>query len=110
MMASAAWRAFVGDLASNGAHARTPRSTFFIGISTPIRPVEQTSTSPSLNFRAAAAVSVIRFSSAIPLRPVHAFAFPEFTPIARAKYFAARGALHFPDARQTRLPGNNPLD
>ena len=48
MIASATCRAFVVDLASSGAHSRIPRSTFFIGIGTPIRPVEQTSTSSAL--------------------------------------------------------------
>src|SRR5260370_12580914 len=42
MIASATCRAFDADLAIRGAHARIPRSIFFIGIDTPIRPVEQT--------------------------------------------------------------------
>ena len=33
--------------------------------------------------------------------PVHAFAFPEFTTIMRAKSFAARSALIFTGAAQT---------
>ena len=37
------------DLASSGAHSRIPRSTFFIGIGTPIRPVEQTKTSRAVS-------------------------------------------------------------
>jgi len=45
MIASATCRAVDVDLAIRGAHARMPRSTFFIGIDTPIRPVEQTRTS-----------------------------------------------------------------
>jgi len=37
MIASATCRAFDADLAIRGAHARIPRSIFFIGINTPIR-------------------------------------------------------------------------
>jgi hypothetical protein len=50
MIASATFLALGADLASNGAQARIPRSTFFIGIGTPIRPVEQTSTSFAVIF------------------------------------------------------------
>src|SRR3954469_13783329 len=45
MIATAASAALRSERASNGAQDRIPRSTFFIGIGTPIRPVEQTRTS-----------------------------------------------------------------
>src|ERR1700736_390813 len=108
MIASATCRAFDVDLAIHGAHARIPRSIFFIGIQTPILPVEQTRTSFSLIASALAASSVMRRASTIPCRPVQALAFPEFTTIARADCFAARCRVIFTGAAQTWLVVNTP--
>jgi hypothetical protein len=99
-----------------------PRSMFFIGIATPIRPVEQTRTASAVilferptklgglkpssfsanwEVREDAASCVIRSASVIPCGPVHAFAFPEFTTIARPDFFVARWRLIFTGAAQT---------
>jgi hypothetical protein len=90
-----------------------PRSTFFIGIGTPIRPVEHTRTLFGLillerQLQTSATVAAIRFASRIPCFPVQAFAFPEFTTIARARLRAAQVALTFTGAAQTRLVVNIP--
>src|ERR1700736_183896 len=101
MIAVATWRAFGFDLASNGAHRRIPRSTFFIGIGTPIRPVEHTRTWFGFNESAFAVIRAIVSASRIPCAPVAAFAFPEFTTIARAKSLAATFRLTLTGAAQT---------
>src|SRR5262249_49895547 len=101
MIASATFRALDVDLAMRGAHARIPRSTFFIGIGTPIRPVEQTATSFLLTESEFAVISAIRRASFIPCSPVAAFALPEFPTIARAEFLAAHRRLTLTGAAQT---------
>src|SRR5438309_9337951 len=108
MIASATCRAFDVDLAMRDAHARMPRSMFFIGIATPIRPVEQTRTSFSLIDKAFAANWIMLRASLIPRGPVAAFAFPEFTTIPRAKSFAAALRLTFTGAAQIWFVVNTP--
>src|SRR4051812_36265166 len=112
MIAFATVRALEADRLISGAQARMPFSTFRIGIGTPMRPVEQTRMSSALilNQRFAkldgfkpssferdrfefeserAANTAICSASRIPCAAVAAFAFPEFTTIARAKFLAA---------------------
>src|SRR5438105_15254127 len=121
MIASATCRAFDVDLAIRGAHARIPRSIFFICIGTPILPVEQTSTSSaeirarkldclkqsSLSSADAVGLAIV-WASQSPWRPVHALAFPEFTTIARASSLRACCRLIFTGAAQTWLVVNTP--
>ena len=64
-------------------HCLIPRKTFRIGNGTPIRPVEQTSTSCGLHFNPAAVSEVIFLASAMPRTPVQALAFPLFRITAR---------------------------
>src|SRR5437588_8862827 len=101
MIASATFLALNVDLAMRGAHARMPRSTFCIGIATPIRPVEQTRTSFSFSDKVLAASCVILQAALIPCAPVQAFAFPELTTIARANFFRQRCREIFTGAAQT---------
>src|SRR5438128_10261120 len=108
MIASATCRALDVDLAMRDAHARMPRLTFFIGIATPIRPVEQTRTSFSLIDKAFAASWIMLRASLIPRGPVAEFAFPQFTTIPRAKAFAAAFRLAFTAAAQICLVVNTP--
>src|SRR6266404_6663786 len=124
MIASATCRAFDVDLAIRGAHARMPRSIFFIGIGTPIRPVEQTRMSCALIFlgssvkldrlkrsslsSADAVNRIIVWASRSPWRPVQALAFPEFTTIARASSLRACCRLIFTGAAQTWFVVNIP--
>ena len=58
-------------------------SIFSIGIGTPIRPVEQTSTLRSLSPSALAVSLAIRFAFWMPITPVHALALPLLAMIAR---------------------------
>jgi hypothetical protein len=108
MIASAAWRALERDPDNRPAAAAIPRFTFAIGIGTPMRPVEQTSTSRASMPRLCAVISAIFSASAIPRAPVQALAFPELTTIARADFLAAFRALTFTGAAQTWLVVNIP--
>ena len=54
-----------------------------MGRNCPITPVEETSTSSRPTFNAEAAAPTIAQASSIPRSPVHAFALPLFTTIAR---------------------------
>src|SRR5437764_7449657 len=120
MIASATRLAFELDRTSFGAQARIPRTTFSIGIGTPIRPVEQTRTLAADGVlkldryfrssfeRASAVIRVIAFASRIPCAPVAAFALPEVTTIARANFSAERCRLIFTGAAQTWFVVNIP--
>ena len=101
MIASATSRARDVPLESNCDALTIPRFTFAIGIGMPIRPVEQTRTSFAETPSCFAAISVISSASASPRAPVQAFALPEFTTMARARFPAARRALTFTGAAQT---------
>ena len=87
-----------------------PRFTFSIGRTTPIRPVEATNTV----FRGqgedihAGQFPPSFWHRAISCIPVQALAFPEFTTIACALDFFARGTLTFTGAAQPWLVVNIP--
>src|SRR5688572_21803842 len=70
--------------ASAAAAVRMPGTTLSILRFTPITPVDATSTCSTPQPRAAAASLTIRSASAMPCVPVHAFAHPLLTTIARA--------------------------
>ena len=107
-MASAAARAAAPLRVNCCEAAEIPRFTFVIGIGTPIRPVEQTRTSRAEMPRLFAVICVISLASATPRLPVQAFAFPELTTMARARFPAACFALTFTGAAQTWFVVNIP--
>ena len=85
MIAREAAASASGPAVSCPAAVVTPASSGSIGRRSPISPVEQTSTSWAATSSRSARCSAVRWVSAKPSGPVHAFAPPEFRTTARAR-------------------------
>src|SRR5690625_1942336 len=106
MIALAAAASGSAPAASRVAPVVMPASSVCIGRRSPIRPVEQTSTSWAETSSVAAKCSAVRRVSARPSGPVQALAPPEFRTTARARPSATASRDQITGAAWTRLAVN----
>ena len=85
-----------------------PEVTSVMGSRVPIRPVEQTATSPASIPSAAAVAPAMAWASVRPGCPVQALAPPEFRTTARSCPLATASRDHLTGAATTRLRVNTP--
>ena len=106
MIASAASRPPSG--VEPGTASSTPASSASIGSRSPIRPVEQTATSPAETPSSAAACSAVAWVSWKPAGPVQALAPPELRTTASTRPSASTCWVQSTGAALTRLAVNTP--
>ncbi len=94
------------DTASSGTAASTPASSRSIGRRSPIRPVEQTATSPADSSSAIATHSAVAWVSWKPAGPVQALAPPELRTTASTRPSRTTCCDQTTGAALTRLPVN----